>query len=127
MCIRDSFYAGSVPFYTDFYAYDFLGKSDKYIAHLPPDMSGAVAWAGRMSVPGHNKYDLKYSVLEKKPTYVQGVKWGRDDIREEAKELYESVPISFSTWTPQKSQTTILLRRDSEDVSWDKVTLENSK
>jgi len=120
------FYAGSVPFYTDFYAYDFLGKSDKYIAQLEPDMSGAVAWAGRMSVPGHNKYDLRYSILEKKPTYVQGVKWGRDDIRKEATELYQPVPISFSTWTPQKSQESILIRKDSPDVDWDAVSEKSS-
>jgi len=31
-------HAGSIPYYTDFHAYDFLGKCDRTIARLPPDL-----------------------------------------------------------------------------------------
>jgi arabinofuranosyltransferase len=68
--------AGTVSYFTDRRAIDFLGKSDRYIAHLPPDLSGRIAWAGMTSVPGHNKYDLNYSIKTLKPTYVQRFDWG---------------------------------------------------
>lgn len=74
------FWAGTIPFYTGYYAIDFLGKSDPYIASLKPDVSGAVGWGGMNSVPGHNKYDLDYSIKQKKPTYVQGFVWGKQDL-----------------------------------------------
>ena len=54
--------AGVIPYYTGLRATDFLGRTDKYIASLPADLSGAVGWNGMYSVPGHNKYDLAYSI-----------------------------------------------------------------
>jgi len=54
------YWAGSIPYFTNRKAIDFLGKSDRYIAKLPPDLSGKISWNGMKSVPGHNKYDLKY-------------------------------------------------------------------
>jgi arabinofuranosyltransferase len=74
------FSAGSLPYYTDRYAVDFLGQSDRYIAHLTPDLSGALSGNRMTSVPGHNKYDLRYSIMELEPTYVMAFKWGRDDL-----------------------------------------------
>lgn len=71
---------GSIPYFTDRRAIDFLGKSDRYIAHLPPDISGSIAWHGMTSVPGHNKYDLNYSIKTLKPTYVQGFRRGVQDL-----------------------------------------------
>ncbi len=85
------FRAGTVPYYTDFKAIDFLGKSNSDIAHLPPDMSGAVSWFGMSSVPGHNKYDLTYSIIMAKPTYVEGLVWGRQDLTEWAENRYVKV------------------------------------
>jgi hypothetical protein len=35
-------WAGAVPYYTDRRGVDFLGKSDKYIARLAPDLSGDI-------------------------------------------------------------------------------------
>ncbi|HEY5983392.1 MAG TPA: hypothetical protein VIU38_07950, partial [Anaerolineales bacterium] len=72
--------AGVIPYYTDRHAYDMLGKSDPYIARLPADLSGAVGWGGMRSVPGHNKYDLEYSVEKLLPTYAETSMWGRQDI-----------------------------------------------
>ena len=111
------FYAGSIPFYTDFYAMDFFGKSDPGIASLQPDKSGAVSWGGLGSVPGHNKYDLNYSILERMPTYVQGLKWGRQDVTERALKLYDPVRVDFPTWF--YSGNDVLLRKGSPLVRWE--------
>lgn len=114
------FYAGSVPFYTDFYAYDFLGKCDKHIAKLPPDKSGSVSWSGLMSVPGHNKYDLAYSILKIQPTYVQGLIWGRQNVTKEALEPYQPVVVPLVAWL-SFSRRHILLRKGSPHVRWDQI------
>ncbi len=69
------------------------GKSDPYIAHLPPDLSGSIAWSGMSSVSGHNKYDLRYSVLHLRPMLTQTLAWGRQAIMRQANYvLLVSVP-----------------------------------
>jgi len=55
------FWAGSVPYYSERYAIDLLGKSDHYIARLPA-VSG--------TFPGHNKFDFSYSLGVLKPDFV---------------------------------------------------------
>ena len=85
------FFAGAIPYYLDRRAIDFLGKSDPYVARLEPDLSGSVAWAGMYSVPGHNKYDLHYSIQQLRPTYVQGFRWGTQDVGTWAEDYYAIV------------------------------------
>lgn len=118
------FYAGAIPFYTDFYAYDFLGKCDRHIALLPPDKSGTASNGEQMSRTGHNKYDLEYSILTKQPTYVESLKWGRQDVTEEALQLYQPVPVPFTTWS-SFSRNHILLRKESPFVRWNKIDTPN--
>ncbi len=89
------FWAGSIPYYTGRISIDFLGKNDKYIARLNPDLSEP-AWHGMRGVPGHNKYDLNYSIKLKQPTYVQTFGWGKfawgqQDISAWAKNQYVEV------------------------------------
>jgi hypothetical protein len=114
------FFAGSIPFYTGRGAVDFLGKSDRHIAALPPDMSGAVSWRGLYNIPGHNKYDLRYSILLRQPTYVQGLKWGVQDITDAALRLYTPVPVDYSTCSLYDRHA-VLLRKDSPLVRWDRI------
>lgn len=70
-------YAGSIPYYAGTRAVDFLGKMDKYIARLPADPRRG--FNGLKSVPGHNKYDLRYSIRKLLPDYVQTAQWGHDN------------------------------------------------
>lgn len=56
------FYAGSVFYFSERYAIDLLGKSDRYIARLNTVSNG--------TIPGHNKFDFDYSLGELKPDYV---------------------------------------------------------
>jgi hypothetical protein len=101
--------AGVVPYYTDLRAHDMLGRTDAYIASLPADISGATAWGGMLSVPGHNKYDLEYSVKQMRPTYVEASAWGGQDITVWMEQRYErAVYKGVELW----------LLKDSPDVRW---------
>jgi arabinofuranosyltransferase len=64
------FFAGTVPYYSGLRAIDFLGKSDPHVARRPPDLHLAV---------GHNKTDLRYSIGERRPDYVEHFIWGADN------------------------------------------------
>jgi len=106
------FWAGSIPYYTDRKSIDFLGKSDRYIARLPPDMSGDIASMGMTSLPGHNKYDLNYSIVFLQPTYVQGFTWGGQDVSSWAAHKYVEVLYKGNT---------LYLLKDSPSVFWSKL------
>ena len=108
------YWAGSIPYFTDRKAIDFLGKSDRYIAKLPPDISGSVRWNGMKSVPGHNKYDLNYSIKTLEPTYVQGFKWGAQDLSEWGENRYVKV---------EYNRISLFLLKDSPSVLWSKINM----
>jgi hypothetical protein len=106
------FQAGALPYYSERPAVDFLGKCDPHVAALAPDLSGAVAWLGMTTVPGHNKYDLRYSLVERRPTYIEGYAWGRQDLGPWATAHYEE-----AFFEGQR----LLLLRDSPLVDWRKL------
>lgn len=108
-------WAGIIPYYTSRYGIDFLGKNDPYIANLPADVTGRVGSVGMYSFPGHNKYDLEYSVLERRPTYVESFRFGSEDLSSAFEELY--VEISLPGPDPA------FLRGDPS-VKWDEIPLE---
>lgn len=108
-------WAGAIPYYTDRKAYDFYGKSDAYIARLPPDLSGEVSWDGMQSVPGHNKYDLTYSIQRLMPTYVEIVKVGQQDLSLWSTTWYERV---------EAHGITLFFLKGSPDVLWDKIDID---
>jgi hypothetical protein len=108
------FYAGVLPYYLDRKAIDFLGKSDKYIGNLKPDTSGSVAWNGMTSVPGHNKYDLSYSIQTLRPTYVEQFYWGNQEVVGWAEDNYKRV---------KYNDIGLYLLKDSPYVYWDKIKI----
>ena len=75
-------------------------------------MSGADQWYKRSGIPGHNKYDLDYSIKTFKPTFVQRFKWRADDLSEWAKTRYVKV---------YYGGVSLYLLKDSPDVLWDKI------
>ena len=103
------FFAGTIPYYTHRYAIDFLGKSDPYIAHLSTVEKSTVN-----TLPGHNKFDLRYSILELQPDYVPGFKWGGFDISSEAGDLYEHV---------KYKGVSMYLLKNSSQVKWDLLSV----
>jgi len=105
-------WAGVIPFFSERKAVDFLGKNDKRIARLPPDLSGSVSRDGMWSVPAHNKYDLIYPILRLRPTYIQNTRWGRQNLSGWASNHY--VRVNFLRYS-------LLFLRDSPDVLWDRI------
>lgn len=71
--------AGVIGYYSDNEVVDFLGKIDSHIAALAPDLR--FGFHGLSTVPGHNKYDLEYSIVQLRPDYVQVDEWGRQNVR----------------------------------------------
>ena len=41
---------------------------------------GGISSHGMLTVPGHNKYDLDYTVSTYDPAWIQYAKWGKDDL-----------------------------------------------
>jgi len=106
------FWAGGIPYYTMRPAVDFLGKTDPHVARLPPDLSGAIAWNGMSTVPGHNKYDLEWSIRRGRPDYVEGFAWGRQDLSRWAEQHYDSVTFHG---------VELRLLHGSKAVRWDRI------
>lgn len=114
-----TFWAGSIPYYTERYTYDPLGKMDPYIAHLPPDLSGVLSNRGMFSIPGHNKYDLNYSLLTKQPDVIVYLSfadsycaWAKQNLEAWCKDNYRLV-------TYKGAQ--LLLKNNSNHVMWNKI------
>jgi hypothetical protein len=95
--------AGAVPYYSGLRAIDLLGKSDRHIAQLAPDLT--FGFEGQDITPGHNKYDLHYSLEKRKPDALDLAQWGHDDVREFVFREY----VHYGAWW---------LRRDSRHVRW---------
>lgn len=106
-------WAGAIPYYTGRRAVDFLGKSDAHVARLAPDLSGSVGWAGMRSVPGHNKYDLHYSLQTLLPTWAERFRWGRQDLTDWGRDHY--VRIEYQGMA-------LDLRKGAPEVRWSAVT-----
>lgn len=111
------FWSGIIPYFTGRPAIDFLGKSDRYIAQLPPDLSGAAGGSNMTSMPGHNKYDLTYSIKKFEPTYVQSFQWGTQNLFQWNQSRYVTVGYKG---------TLLCLRKDSPSVLWSKVMAEGA-
>jgi hypothetical protein len=107
-------WAGTLPYYVDRYTIDYLGKSDPYIARLDADVSGSSGWDQQISIPGHNKYDLDYSIVQLQPTYSQVFSWGYATVRPYFVEHYARVEYHGAAGTK-----TVFLLKDSPLVCWE--------
>ncbi len=99
------FWAGALPYYTQRYTIDYLGKSDPTIAALPPDTTSEVS-----GLPGHNKYDLTYSIQQLLPTYSAGFSWGTQDLSAWREVHYREV---------NYKGVKLFLLKDSPAVRWE--------
>jgi hypothetical protein len=102
--------AGAIPFYAERRGVDMLGKCDPVIARMAPDVSGSVSWYGMITVPGHNKYDLRRSIIEQMPTYVETPRWGRDNLTDWVRQRYADI---------EYGGVHLWLRIGSPDVRWE--------
>jgi hypothetical protein len=104
-------WAGALPFYADRRAVDFLGKSDKHIANLPAHLD--------IALPGHNKFDLQYSIRTLQPTYIQSFQ------RNNEENLRDWVVKNYirTDYITKYGNITLILKRNDPSILWDKGTL----
>ena len=67
---------------------------------------------GKIYNPGHNKYDLEYSIKELRPSYARGFVWGGQNILGWAQSEYIMVVYKG---------TRVNFLEGSEDVRWDEI------
>jgi len=99
--------AGAVPYYSGLRGIDVLGKSDRYIARLPGD-----GFDGQTVTPGHNKYDLHYSIEKLLPDAIY------DAVslsRRPGNDIFEFVRRNYV------QRGSFWLRRDSRYVHWERT------
>jgi hypothetical protein len=99
------FRAGAIPYFAERRGVDFLGKSDPHIARLPPDLRAAPRRMGMQFWPGHSKFDLNYSILGLRPTYVERVERGGQSVESMAaliytREFYRGVRLNLLKGSP---------------------------
>jgi hypothetical protein len=97
--------AGAVPYYSGLRGVDVLGKSDRHVARLPP------RGVGQTITPGHNKFDLHYSIGELRPDAIyDALAWARHEPG-----IFEIVTRSYV------SRDVFWFRRDSPHVDWSRL------
>ena len=107
------FWAGSVPYYSERDGVDFLGKSDKHIAHLEPHIEPIKPKDGLIFYPGHNKYDLRYTIIKLQPDVLERADWGSESVYDDADFNYGFVAYKGTEY---------LVKNNSENIKWDLVT-----
>jgi hypothetical protein len=112
MATAGVFRAGAIPYFAERRGVDFLGKSDPHVARLPPDVSGASSRLGMRAWPGHSKYDLNYSIFGLRPTYVERVQRGAQNVEPRAAQIYTR---AFYRGVR------LNLLKGSPDVRWDQL------
>ncbi len=112
------FWAGLIPYYTGRPTVDFLGKSDRYIASLPPHLPDKIIWLRSIVQPGHDKYDLAYSIKQLQPVYIQRLNWVNESVGKWGTDNYVRL-----TYQGRLGTQTILVKKDSPDVLWDRGTI----
>jgi len=100
--------AGTVPYYSGIRGVDVLGKSDRYIARLP-----GRGFGGQRVTPGHNKYDLHYSIEKLRPDAIyDALAWSR---HHDGNDVFPFVQEHYV------QRGSFWLRRDSPFVHWDRT------
>ena len=111
-----AFAAGVIPYYAQRRAIDPLGKCDETIARLP--VRRGAGWNQRGGMPGHNKYDLDYSLKQKRPTVIQWLEgpactWGMQNLSDWCHENYDVIGVPGGR---------ILVDRKSSSVRWERIS-----
>jgi hypothetical protein len=109
--------AGGIPYFSDRFSIDLLGKNDSKIAREPVGTPQDYTWIDFR--PGHMKWDYAYSIGELKPdvvveilrgTSTQAEPWLSGYVRIQVPELESSLP-----------DGTLFLKPGSSNIYWDRV------
>jgi hypothetical protein len=109
--------AGGIPYFSERYSIDLLGKNDSKIAREPVSTPQDYTWIDFR--PGHMKWDYAYSIGQLKPdvvvetlrgTSAQAEPWLRGYVQIQVPELETSLPSG-----------TLFLKPGSASIYWDRV------
>ncbi|HYN88317.1 MAG TPA: hypothetical protein VER55_07295, partial [Ardenticatenaceae bacterium] len=106
-------WAGATPYFSERYAIDLLGKSDRKVAREPMHLEH-FAPAERLTAfwPGHLKWNLEYSIGHLRPDVV--VAWYQT--------IPEEMPYAGGAYAAVRIQgIDLFLLNGSENVLWDKI------
>ena len=109
-------WAGAIPYFSERYIVDMLGKTDKKIARMNMRTAGEKDNPLTFFLPGHLKYDYSRSIGEQKPDAVLQF-WG--DLNE-ANEFMAGKYIKLMS-----GDKFVFLKTGSEHVLWDKFMQQN--
>ena len=115
------FWAGNLSYYMNRPVVDLLGKSDRFIAKNPP-VREAVSTKYNFSdfMPGHNKWNFEYSIVELQPDIVTR-DWPDPEFFNQL-ELYKYKMYCINV-TPNKfgDEFPIYVKNNSKNVKYDKL------
>jgi hypothetical protein len=103
--------AGAIPYYSDLYTIDLLGKADKVIAEMEPRSIRGISDDEDFR-PGHNKWDYSYSIGELKPDIVVQL-WSHPD---EARPYLDADYLQIKV-----DQFPMYFLKDSPHIRWDQI------
>lgn len=110
--------AGGIPYYSERFCYDMLGKADLKIAHGPmhmPDGISLLDWR-----PGHNKWDWDYSVTQLKPDIITEL-WWQVPWQDVPKYLEDYEKVKVEDFKKILQDGSIYVRKGSPNILWDKI------
>ncbi len=108
-------WAGIMPYFSGRTYIDLLGKNDRVIAHGPSKVD-PLDQSGAGFRPGHNKWDLNYSILTLKPDVIVQT-WG--NANEWASATRDYLPLSIDGYQ-------FLVRKNSPYILWQKLKMERT-
>jgi hypothetical protein len=112
------FAAGTIPYYSERNGIDFLGKTDPYIARLAPKLYGRVGGNAPLYSPGHNKYDLEYSIKELRPTFVQRFQRDEQSGEKLGRSEYKKVDYNKGNNVYYNKGNKVYFLKGSPNVNW---------
>jgi len=103
--------AGAIPYFTDRYAIDLLGKGDPIIARLKARNTDAISNM-ELFRPGHMKWDYDYSIGKLRPDAIVQM-WAKE----------EALPYLMTEYKTGKSDHgfTFYLLADSPNIQWEEI------
>jgi hypothetical protein len=104
-------WAGALPYFVDRPCIDLLGKNDRVVARMPARRSASF-FSFRDFLPGHNKYNYKYSIGQLEPDIVAAIRGSFDDLEPEIRARYRKAKVAGSV---------ILVLRGSPHVHWESL------
>jgi arabinofuranosyltransferase len=108
-------WAGMLPYFSGRYSVDILGKTDRFIAHLPMHTVTGVKRFLHF-YPGHLKYDYSHSIGEQKPDIIVQL-WQNPEEAQLYLKDYIQVEVPGSS---------LFFRTGSNAIHWEKLTRSKS-